>query len=399
MGAGILNLVKRYTANIRQWFLEVWLIVPWQKALVIIFLAALASGCVSPASLTTASPKVVAVTVAPSPTPALMATATPAPPVTPGLSTISPSSAVPENEEWLQRTYTWDFKNVEWRLNANISETIYEFYRSKARGASQNYADFALSPEDRPFLDEITGQIKTNGHANGYTGLDDVMNVLTFVQSLKYEEDTGSDYTRYPLETLVDEKGDCKDKSILAAAMLHEMGYDVVLLKFTNHMALGIKGGGEMEGKCYEYGGSRYYYAETTSPSWNIGDIPGDLESQTPVILPMSKSPTVEGRLEVKPAGTSGHDSNYQVICNITNGGPGTASNLSAHVYALALDRGADKIWVPDRVISLGDYGEGHSGTIETTLTVYAGERTQIYCVITGDNVDTVELKTSAFYG
>jgi len=154
-----------------------------------------------------------------------------------------------------------------------------------------------------------------------------------------------------------------------------------------------------MEGKCYEYGGSRYYYVETTSPSWNIGDIPGDLESQTPVILPMSKSPTVEGRLEVKPAGTSGHDSNYQVICNITNGGPGTASNLSAHVYALALDRGADKIWVPDRVISLGDYGEGHSGTIETTLTVYAGERTQIYCVITGDNVDTVELKTSAFYG
>ena len=392
--------------------MEAWLIENWQKALAIVFFFILTAGCVNPASLTASPQRTIAITVAPAatafPAPTVTSAPTFAPTATPErrsatvdtpLSTAAPSDAAPENEAWLQRTYTWDFKNVEWSLSANISETIYEFYKNKDRGASRNYADFALTDEDRPFLDQITAQIRDNGQANNYTELDDVMNVLTFVQSIKYEADTGSDYTRYPLETLVDEKGDCKDKAILGAAMLHEMGYDVVLLEYADHMALGVKGAGDMQGKYYESGGSRYYYVETTSPNWNIGDIPGDLETQAPIILPMAKSPRLEATLDVKPAGTSGQNSNYQVTCSLKNDGPGTAANLSAHVYALALDRGQDKIWVPDRVIAIGDYGEGYAGTVQTTLTVFSGEKTQIYCVITGDNVDTNELKTSAFYG
>jgi len=223
------------------------------KALAIVFIVVISAGCVNPGSLTASSPTVVAVTVAP--------TAAPEP-----SGTIAASGPVPENEAWLQRCYTWTYKDVEWRLSANISKTIYEFYRNKPGGMSQNYADYALTGEDRPFLDDIMAQIRDNGRANGYTGLDDVQNVLKFVQSIDYEEDTGSDHTRYPLETLVDEKGDCKDKAILGAAMLHEMGYDVVLLKFPSHMALGIKGGGAMEGKYYEYAGTKYYYAETSGP-------------------------------------------------------------------------------------------------------------------------------------
>jgi hypothetical protein len=154
-----------------------------------------------------------------------------------------------------------------------------------------------------------------------------------------------------------------------------------------------------LEGKYYEYGGTKYYYAETSGPNWDIGDIPGDLEGQTPVILPMSKSPSLEAAIDVIPAGASGQDSNYLVSLKLRNSGPGTASNLSAHFYALALDRGQDRIWPRDKVISIGDYGEGHSSTINATLTVYSGERTQIFCVITGDNVDTYEKKSSVFYG
>jgi hypothetical protein len=224
------------------------------------------------------------------------------------------------------------------------------------------------------------------------------MNVLAFVQSLDYEEDD-SEYTRYPLETLADQKGDCKDKSILAAAMLHEMGYDPVLLRFPGHMALGIRSAYGMQGAYYEYGGSRYYYVETTSPDWNIGDIPGDLKGQTPTVYPISKSPTIEATIDVKPAGVIGKDSNYLVRCSLKNNGPGTALNMTAHFYALALERGPGKAYVPDKMVYIGDYTEGERGTIEANLTVAAGERTQIFCVITGDNVNTCELKTSAFYG
>jgi hypothetical protein len=392
MAAGILNVVGKYLPYAGLWLLVATLMVSRTKALSIILIVIMSAGCVSPGSLTAGSPTIVAVTVAP----------TPAPTVTPGPSssgTLAESGAVPENEAWLQRYYTWTYKDVEWRLGANISKTIYEFYRNKPGGTSRNYADYALAEEDRPFLDDITAQIQNNGRANGYTGLDDVQNVLKFVQSIEYVEDTGSDHTRYPLETLADKKGDCKDKAILGAAMLHEMGCDVVLLRFPSHMALGIKGGGGLEGKYYEYGGTKYYYAETSGPNWDIGDIPGDLEGQTPVILPMSKSPSLESAIDVIPAGASGQDSNYLVSLKLRNSGPGTASNLSAHFYALALDRGQDRIWPRDKVISIGDYGEGHSSTINATLTVYSGERTQIFCVITGDNVDTYEKKSSVFYG
>lgn len=40
---------------------------------------------------------------------------------------------------------------------------------------------------------------------------------------------------------------------------------------------------------------------------------------QMPVIFPMSNSPVLEAKLDVKPAGTSGQDSNYKVTCNLTN--------------------------------------------------------------------------------
>ncbi len=404
MGAGTIKVVGKFIVVTRQWLLEAWLIGSWHKALVIVFLFTISAGCVNPASLAPGTPKVVAVTVAPTaaPTPAPEPTALPSPTLSPGVvasGTLTQATAPPANEEWLYRTYAWDYKGVQWNFNVKISKTIYEFYRNHQRGTGQNYADYALTAEDRPFLDDITAQLKSNGQSYGYTGLDDVMNVLTFVQSLGYEEDTGSDYTRYPLETLADEKGDCKDKSILGAAMLHEMGYDVVLLKFPQHMALGIRGAAEMQGACYEYGGKKYYYVETTSPNWGVGDIPGDLKGQTPVIISMSNSPTIDAALDVKAAGAEGHDSNYKVSCTIKNTGPGTAANLTAHVYALALERGQGRIWMPDRIISIGDYGAGHEDTIETTLTVYAGEKTQIYCVITGDNVETSELKTSVFYG
>jgi len=113
----------------------------------------------------------------------------------------------------------------------------------------------------------------------------------------------------------------------------------------------------------------------------------------------MSKSPVLEAAIDVIPAGASDKDSNYLVSLKLKNSGPGTASNLSAHFYALALDRGQGRTWPHDKVISIGDYGEGHLGTVNATLTVYAGERTQIYCIITGDNVDTYELKSPTFFG
>lgn len=96
-----------------------------------------------------------------------------------------------------------------------------------------------------------------------------------FVQeAIPYIEEEG-EYPRYPVETLVD-GGDCEDKSILLAAILRAMGYRVALLFFEGnpgHMAVGVECP-NCWGTYYLKDGVRYFYLETTSPGWSIGEVP-----------------------------------------------------------------------------------------------------------------------------
>ncbi|MGI9953333.1 stalk domain-containing protein [Moorellaceae bacterium AZ2] len=96
-----------------------------------------------------------------------------------------------------------------------------------------------------------------------------------FVQgAIPYVEETG-EYPKYPVETLV-EGGDCKDKSILLAAILKALGYRTALLVFPGnpgHMALGVECP-EGWGSYYFKDGVKYYYLETTSRGWRLGEVP-----------------------------------------------------------------------------------------------------------------------------
>ena len=80
----------------------------------------------------------------------------------------------------------------------------------------------------------------------GYNSFDQVSFVLAFVQSLPYTSDsvtTGHDeYPRFPIETLVDDGGDCEDTSILFATLTLIMGYGTVYINPPDHYAVGILG-------------------------------------------------------------------------------------------------------------------------------------------------------------
>ena len=107
---------------------------------------------------------------------------------------------------------------------------------------------------------------------------------------------TGYDeYPRYPLETIVDEGGDCEDTSILFASIVREMGYGVALflLEDDEHMAAGVLISDsfiENWDKSYplayysDSDGDNYAYCETTTMVWEFGEMPGDLEG-IPLIL------------------------------------------------------------------------------------------------------------------
>ena len=117
------------------------------------------------------------------------------------------------------------------------------------------------------------------------------MNVIAFVQGLPYFKDDVStkydEYPRYPIETLVDNGGDCEDTAILTAAFLREMGYGVVLVNPTGHMAVGVKCS-SCTGTYYTYNGDKYYYLETTGTGFKVGEISSKWKDAQVKIIPLS---------------------------------------------------------------------------------------------------------------
>ncbi len=115
---------------------------------------------------------------------------------------------------------------------------------------------------------------------------------VAFVQSLPNTSDTittGYDeYTRSPLETLVDGGGDCEDISILFITLTRILGYDSVFIDLPRHLAVGLGLGETISGKYYEHEGKRYYYCETTGYSGKIGDIPEEFRGIDARIYPLS---------------------------------------------------------------------------------------------------------------
>ena len=109
--------------------------------------------------------------------------------------------------------------------------------------------------------------------------------VLSLTQYIPYEYDINthgvSEYWNYPVETLYLKKGDCEDGSILCSAIIKALGFKSCLILMSGHMAVGFLGT-DMDGfsawkaetKCKTYTPSGYYYGETTSTSYVLGEIP-----------------------------------------------------------------------------------------------------------------------------
>ncbi len=99
---------------------------------------------------------------------------------------------------------------------------------------------------------------------------------LNFVHNAVYymsdEDSTGyGEYWKYPDETLYDGVGDCEDTAFLYASLLRAVGIPTVLLDYQNHLAVAV-GLDDFSGTYTEYGGRKYYFAETTSNMFDEED-------------------------------------------------------------------------------------------------------------------------------
>jgi transglutaminase-like putative cysteine protease len=276
-------------------------------------------------------------------------TTTPGSFVIPSESTASPSE--------IALTYHWAQWSNNYTFTTYIPENLYEYYANKprvpVRGTTYssanyyvNYSYYVTDPKDDKELEEIVASFNEFAFGEGLGEEEKLDLMVGFVQSLPYMTDMESkgqqEYPRYPVETLVNNVGDCEDTAILMASLLKLMGYDAVLLDVPEHMAVGISSDYlTFYGFHYSENNKEYYYVETTEPGWSIGEIPEEYSDVPAYLVHLVPVPMLT---HTWISTWTSDPTNYTADLTVTVKNEGTATAEDVYVFA-GFDAGGNMAW------------------------------------------------------
>ena len=304
------------------------------------------------------------------------------------------------SESYTQR-YSWTYDGHNQSILISISKEDYDYYRDKTH-TKKDFRVYALSEDDRQILSRIVENFQGQGRRYKFTEDQTALNVVAFVQSMPYTSDSVTtgyvEYPRYPVETLADGGGDCEDKVILAAALLSEMGYETVLIKVSNHIALGIKSNTPLSETYYEYGGEKYYYIEMTVSGYQIGEMPLEYKGLDVKILPMKSMPFVNVTINAVLVDYDRDFASYSVRCDVTNSGQTPAQNVFFSVYAEESLNDTTQL-LPEKIdISIDTIPAEGSWQTESVIVVPRRNFICFSSTVTSENFDPVLVHTKTVY-
>ena len=209
--------------------------------------------------------------------------------------TLASCSTMQRSEGGITRDFAWRYAGQTYQVALDLHPAAYEGFRQRER--TRDYDLFASDHHSKPFIKKITRKLAEHGTAAGLSKAEIPYLIVSFVQNLPYTSDdvtTGYDeYPRFPYETLYDNGGDCEDTSILASAMLHELGYEVALLLFPGHVAVGFDCRPQPGQPHYRHRGRRYCYLETTGANWEVGVVPPSVYGMAATVRPVIERPVM----------------------------------------------------------------------------------------------------------
>jgi len=185
----------------------------------------------------------------------------------------------PEPTGPIAKEYSWQYKNKTYNLRETLYQSIDSYYSKKIKGIFNNFEDISVgrylnTPEGDKTIPEVTQKIRELASKNQLTDDQTIDLTLSLVQSLPYDEaraKTDLTHPRYPYETLFESKGICSDKTLLAVAILRQLGYGTAIFTYgqDQHMAAAVQCPSQ-----YSNYNSGYCIAETTASGVKIGIIP-----------------------------------------------------------------------------------------------------------------------------
>jgi hypothetical protein len=228
-----------------------------------------------------------------------------------------------ENDNTHMSTYRWDYQGNTFTWEKELPMSIYEVQSRRHR--VYDYGCYVADELTQSVAEEMYEGIRRQCEAKNFSSLETAEFAIRFVQSLEYTSDDIStaydNYPRYPIETLIDEEGDCEDSSLLLAAILHKLGYKVILLELDNHLAVGLDIQ-EVSGNV-DIGNGSYSYVEPTNVGWDIGEVPHRYEDQSVTGHKIRNSPSLYSVWEADT-----HQNRLDYTGLIANQGEGKAEDV-----------------------------------------------------------------------
>ena len=305
------------------------------------------------------------------------------------ISTKEEKSCVPEDERknYISNEYEWEFKGSEYKWSPVFPRDLYDYYKNKSRPLLDDYSLYATDPYDDLMISQLVNVLKNASERNGFNEYETVNFVISFVQSLPYTSDDittlHDEYPRYPIETLVDNGGDCEDTSILTAVLLNELGYGVVLIGFPKHMAVGVLGDEGIYGTYYEDEGRKYFYLETTGEGWEIGELPDEYKGEKASFRYLVPKPFISVIWQSEGVEAGYFYPTYEINITARNEGTSTAKNLKIWTGFDSTSEGMVYSQIEGKEYDIEAGGELNS---IVTLSVPRGVYTRLHIIVSGDN-------------
>lgn len=175
------------------------------------------------------------------------------------------------------KQFTWN--NNRYKATIPKSDYLFNYYSNLDRINNEDYSMYVFDIYDDQYMDIVTDYIMV-----GLISTSDVEKInyaTSFVQNLEYKQDSETndsyEYPNYPIESIFNDNigRDCEDKAILTASILENMGYNVALLRFPAHMAVGVNLSKNAIPQ-YQYYVDNYYFLETTTEGKPCGFVPSE---------------------------------------------------------------------------------------------------------------------------
>lgn len=211
------------------------------------------------------------VAVFPTPLPALIPQPIPAP--------------LPHGGDTIECSFTWHFNEEPYRksgrehvfsASVSVPRSVYEHFKSQSHAVTDDasFVQFVNAELGDEIVLGLASRLRQLVLEHGFDGLGEIHLTMAFTLSIAYasdDEEYGCEYPKYPVETVVEKRGDCEDHAILCGALLHTLGHrcGLVLMSIEEeigHAALVVEAPEPVEGVSFYVRemGAHMFYCEVT---------------------------------------------------------------------------------------------------------------------------------------